>query len=72
MPTPSPGPSDPDAISAAVDDMEERVVGRRVDPPHSADLADDAEDHDTENHDAEDHDGRDEAEDRGSGTEPSD
>jgi hypothetical protein len=33
-----PHPADRDAISEAVDDMEERVVGRRVDPPRSDDL----------------------------------
>jgi hypothetical protein len=34
-----PDPADRDRISEAVDDMEERVVGRRVDPPHSDDVA---------------------------------
>jgi hypothetical protein len=37
-PTPAPDPAGRDAISEAVDDLEERVVGRRVDPPHSSDI----------------------------------
>ena len=36
-----PDPSDSDAISDELDEMEERVVGRRVDPPPSGDLGDD-------------------------------
>jgi hypothetical protein len=41
-PTPSdPNPADQEAISDKVDEMEERVVGRRVDPPHSSDLGED-------------------------------
>jgi len=39
-----PDPADRDRISEAVDDMEERVVGRRVDPPHSDDVADEVAD----------------------------
>jgi hypothetical protein len=41
-PTSGPHPADRDAISEAVDDMEERVVGRRVDPPKSGDLGEEA------------------------------
>ncbi|WP_214401343.1 hypothetical protein [Pseudonocardia lacus] len=37
---PGPEPDDRDHLSEAVDEMEERVVGRRVDPPHSDDVAD--------------------------------
>lgn len=37
-PTSGPHPADRDAISEAVDDMEERVVGRPVNPPQSDDL----------------------------------
>lgn len=40
----SPDPADRDRISEAVDDMEERVVGHRVDPPHSDEVADEAAD----------------------------
>ncbi|MCO1654116.1 hypothetical protein [Pseudonocardia humida] len=39
--TPSdPDPADQDQLSDAVDEMEERVVGRRVDPPRSDELGD--------------------------------
>lgn len=37
-PTSGPHPADRDAISEAVDDMEQRVVGRPVNPPKSDDL----------------------------------
>jgi hypothetical protein len=38
-----PEPDDRDAISDAVDEMEERVVGHRVDPPRSDDVAEPAD-----------------------------
>ncbi len=41
-PTSGPHPADRDAISEAVDDMEERVVGRAINPPQSGDLGADA------------------------------
>jgi hypothetical protein len=59
-----PNPADPGAVSDALDELEERVVGRRVNPPHSSDLGEDGDD-------VRDDDTQDEAEDRGSGTEPS-
>jgi hypothetical protein len=37
---PAPDPADRDGISEAVDEMEERAVGRRVDPPRSDDVDD--------------------------------
>jgi hypothetical protein len=33
-----PGPADRDGISEAVDEMEERAVGHRVQPPRSDDI----------------------------------
>jgi hypothetical protein len=62
-PPPSSGvdPADPGGISDALDDLEEHVVGRRVDPPRSDDLGDEDDDADPEGG----------AGDRGAGTESS-
>jgi hypothetical protein len=38
-----PDPADRDGISNAVDEMEERVVGRRVQPPRSDDITEEDE-----------------------------
>jgi hypothetical protein len=42
-PSDGPGPADRDGISKAVDEMEERVVGRRVEPPRSDDITEEDE-----------------------------
>jgi hypothetical protein len=50
VPTPAgPNPADPGAISNALDEMEERVVGRRVDPPRSNNLGDQEDSFDAQN-----------------------
>jgi hypothetical protein len=61
VPTPAgPDSSDPGAIGEALDEMERRVVGHRVGPPHSDDLGDEEDAFDAQGETGE----------RGAGSEP--